>query len=734
MPYPPVPSYPNSNSPIRPDINDILKKYGRKIESQISTTELKGNYSQAYSTFKEEMAPAWTKYEKWCHSLGNLIKLKIAKKDELKVKKQLEIAHLDVEPWQAVTLSAVSFFIIFLLGIFISASIYLFTGEIPVLFFVLIVVASLFLFYYINTFPERFANQWRLKASSQMVPAILYIVVYMRHTSNLEKAVSFAAEHLQYPLALDFKKVFYDVEIGKFSTIKESLDHYLEGWRDYSSEFIESFHLIESSLFEPDDNSRIATLEKALQVILDGVYDKMLKFVHDVRSPIQSTYMLGTTLPVLGLALLPLASLMIGGKIDFTAGHVFVLYNLIIPFLAFFLMNKYLMLRPGGHGETTLLERNPLYHEFKSKEHYLKAFLICLPVFILGFLPFIFQFSGIPELFGLQKDFTFGQIGFEKLGDSNFFGFVQTATGIKGPFGAGSLVLSMFIPLGLAMFFSIAYKGKTKNLIKERQNTKELEAEFNNSLFQLGNRLGNGTPPELVFGRVAESTTGLKTSEFFKRVNYNIQQGGMGVESAIFDRKRGAINFYPSDLIATSMRILVEAAKKGLKIAAVSLMSISEYVKNIQKIGDRLKDLLAEIISDMKSNMTFLAPLLAGVVVGLAGMITTILQRLDILNQIDEGAAAGLGGGIAGILQQFDYTTTIPPYFLQIAIGIYLVQITFILTGTLTTINSGEDKLEKTYSIAKNLKAAITLYFIVSLLSVLTLFILSSVVLGGIGQ
>ena len=54
----------------------------------------------------------------------------------------------------------------------------------------------------------------------------------------------------------------------------------------------------------------------------------------------------------------------------------------------------------------------------------------------------------------------------------------------------------------------------------------------------------------------------------------------MSVEGAIFDEKEVAINSYPSDLISTSMRILIEASKKGLKIAAVSLMSISEYAKN----------------------------------------------------------------------------------------------------------------------------------------------------------
>ena len=109
----------------------------------------------------------------------------------------------------------------------------------------------------------------------------------------------------------------------------------------------------------------------------------------------------------------------------------------------------------------------------------------------------------------------------------------------------------------------------------------------------------------------------------------------MSLEEAIFNKKRGAIVYYPSSLIATSMKILVESVKKGLQIAARSLISISEYVKNIHKIDERLKDLLAEVTSDMKSNMTFLAPLLSGIVVGLAGMITLILSKLQIINILE---------------------------------------------------------------------------------------------------
>ena len=724
--------------PEKKEVDEILREYGSKIDSQVSTFNARGpgagggDYSQSYVKFKDEMAPETSRYEKLCKSLGSIFKLKVSEKDEAKVRRQIEIAHLDLEPWQPLTLSVVSFLSVFFIGLILSFSVVLISGELssfPFLFFFLMTILSFFMFYFMKDYPARLANKWRLKASSQMVPAILYIVVYMRHTSNLERAVEFASEHLSYPLALDFKKVFYNVQIGKFSTIKESLDNYLETWRDYSVEFIEAFHLIESSLYEPDNSRRILSLEKSLKVVLEGVYEKMLKFTHDVRSPLTNVYMLGVVLPTLGLALLPLATAMLGGMITWI--HIFILFNLIVPFFVFYLTDKIIFLRPGGYGETSLLERNPLYYKYKSKKPYWKAFFIALPFLVLGILPFIFQYTPLPEMFGLQKDFTFSQIGLTFFGNENFFGFLSNAGKVVGPFGVGALILSMFIPLGIALFFAISFKSRTKDLIVERERTKQLETEFNNSLFQLGNRIGNEVPPEIAFGKIAESSKGLVSEDFFMRVNYNIRQMGMSVERAIFDPGKGAIIYYPSELIATSMRILIESSKKGLQIAAISMMSISEYVRNIHQINERLRDMLAEVVSDMKSNMSFLAPLLSGVVVGLAAMITAILTKLN-LSDLSGESAAGFGN-IGTIMDIFDVSAMIPPYFLQLIIGIYLIEIVFILTRTLVTIDSGEDKLEKTNKTGKNLTSAITLFFVTALISTLALFVLTSVVLGNLG-
>ncbi|MBI2044179.1 hypothetical protein HYT24_02335, partial [Candidatus Pacearchaeota archaeon] len=452
--------------PNKPSVDDILKKYGNKIESKIQTSNLNKDYSREYVTFKQEMVSELSKYEKLAKSFGNVIKVKAPEKTENKLKRQLEIAHLDVLPQEAYSFSILSSVGLFFITFLISVSIFLLTNSFPFMFFILMAGVSWFLYYFVESYPERLANQWRLKASSQMVPALLYVVVYMRHTPNLEKAIAFAAEHLEYPLALDFRKVFYDVQIGRFSTLKESLDSYLDTWRDYSFEFIEAFHLIESSLFEPDEERRISTLERALQVVLEGVYDKMLKFTHDVRSPLTNVYMLTVVLPVLGIALLPLASVLVGGFLKWY--HIFILYTLILPFMTLYFTDKIMLLRPGGYGETSFLGKNPFYPKYKSNDAFVTAAAIAFPIILIGLLPLIFQYTPLPDLLGIGKDFTFSEVGLGLFGEQQFFGFIESSTGVSGPFGMGALLLSLLVPFGIALFFVVAYNQKTKELIVER--------------------------------------------------------------------------------------------------------------------------------------------------------------------------------------------------------------------------------------------------------------------------
>ena len=709
------------------DVKELLKKYESKLEKEI-TAPYTSDISREYLKFKEEIKPELNTYEKLTKNIGNLIKIGVKEKDKTKIARSLETAHLDIRPEDAAAFSLFSFIAIVLVTVVMFAALFLFGVQIDTLLILLFLgfLAAVFVFYYTDTLPKRFEQSWRLKASSQMVPAILYTVVYMRHTSNLEMAIRFASEHLQAPLSLDFKKVFWDVETGKFSSIKESLDAYLETWREYSIEFVESFHLIESSLFEPTDAHRIEILEKALSVILDGVYEKMLKYTHEINSPLTNLYMLGIVLPTLAIAMLPLASTLLGGA--FKWWHVAILFNIIVPFLVFYMTSQILVKRPGGYGETELLEANPDYPYYKSRQHYVKAAFIAVPLLLLGLIPLIFYYTPIPALFGLNPDYTFGQIGVSFLENVLFFDFKHPSG--AGPFGLMALLLSLFIPLSIAMFFAIAYKSKTKRLLEMRDKTKNLEQEFASSLFQLGNRIGDGIPAEMAFGRVSESLKGTPTAEFFRMVNSNIQQLGMSLKEAIFNTQRGAIIYFPSSLVRTSMQILIESVKKGLQVAARALTSISTYVKNINKINERLRDLLSEIVSSMRSNMSFLAPLLAGIVVGLSAMITSILNKLSAMmaaGQMSPDASIGIGFSASTLTNLFVLEQMVPPYWLQIVVGIYLVEIIYILTTTLVTVESGSDELKEKAEISKNMKSGMLMYLMAALVAIMALTILAEI-------
>ena len=109
------------------DVKDILDKYGRKIESRINiyeSSDASGGYTKEFLQFKADMMPKLSKYEKKAKNLGNIIKLKLAAKDEERIQRVLNQAHVDVNPSQVIGLALISSFLVFLFGLLISVAIF----------------------------------------------------------------------------------------------------------------------------------------------------------------------------------------------------------------------------------------------------------------------------------------------------------------------------------------------------------------------------------------------------------------------------------------------------------------------------------------------------------------------------------------------------------------------------------------------------------------------------------
>ncbi len=707
-------------------MQDLIESYKRKIEKELGARTYQSKaVSREYMQFKKEAMPRHlTLYEKLCNLSEKILKIKPNKKKEEAIKGDISIAHLNITPSGVVSLSLLAPILIMLCGSLFSY--FIFQSLFFVFFFVII---GLSLMAALRNLPSYIANNWRLKASNQMVLCVFYIVTYMRHTSNLENAIEFAADHLAAPLSLDLKKILWDVETEKYESVRESLDVYLETWKKWNFEFIESFHLIEGSLYEASEERRLSSLDKSLDVILSETYEKMLHYAHNLQSPITMLHMLGVILPILGLVILPLAASFIEG---FKWYYIATLYNIILPIGVYYMGKSILSRRPTGYGQTDISEENPELKKYKNVVIGLGEFKFSInPIFfsiVIGVILFIFGLSPI-ILHAIDfSDIGFGGEDLLSICGRKFclLGYRESVTTgeLIGPYGLGASILSLSIILALGLGIGIFYMLRSKNLVKIRMRAKKLELEFASALFQLGNRLGDGLPAEIAFGKVANVMEGTVSGSFFKLVSTNIRRLGMGIKQAIFDPKHGALLSFPSNLIESSMKVLIQSVKKGPIVAAQALMNVSRYIKEIHSVNERLKDLMSEIISSMNSQIKFLTPAIAGIVTGLTSMVSGILGKLGVQLKAITAEGVGQQAGLTGL-----FGDGIPTYYFQIVIGIYVVQIVYILTIFVNGIENGSDKLNERYELGKNLINGTLLYCFISLAVMLIFNMVASQIL-----
>lgn len=709
---------------------DLVQKYKQKLQSQLelSTLEPQPVVSREYTAFKQESMPghmSW--YERGCVLAGNLLHIRVDPARAQQLQESIDICHLNITPSSVIAFSIVFPITYMILGA--AVSLIAWNSLFFTLFFLISGVSFMFIF---TKYPMFLANNWRMKASNQMVLCIFYVVTYLRHTSNMELAIEFASEHLTPPLALDLKKILWDVETQKYESVKESLDMYLETWRQWNSEFIEAFHLVMSSLYEGSEERRLSLLDKSLDVILDETYERMLHYAQNLKGPITMLHMLGIILPILGLVILPLV---VSFMENVAWYHIATLYNIILPVIVYLMGKNILSKRPTGYGDTDIAELNPSLKKYRNIIVKLgKTELQINPLFICILIGGLFLFFALipPLLHWLQPDpsYDINLPGYDTF-HFTMLGYRTSATTGKviGPFGMGASLLSLFFPLALAFSIGLYFKLRSQNVIKIRNETKKLEDEFASALFQLGNRLGDGLPAEIAFGKVADVMPDTVSGNFFSVVAINIAKLGMSVKDALFNPRTGALVYFPSNVIQSSMKVLVEGIRKGPLIAATALLNVSRYIKEIHKVNERLKDLMADVISDMKSQISFLTPAIAGIVIAITSMITYILSSLS--GNIQQLGSSELGGRISDVASLFG--DGVPTYFFQLVVGVYVFQIVYILTIMTNGIENGADNLQERYTLGQNLIRSTVLYCGLSFIMMMVFNVIASRIVGVAG-
>ncbi len=611
--------------------------------------EIKRLVSREYRLYKEEeqfRSLPKSIYERACKIAENAIKIDPDKKSREKLQETIDFAHLSVTPRGIASLTlGFTFFatvpLIFLmvLGLFGLPGLSFGAGA-------MFLIVALFFTVYIHTYPTRLRRRYETEASADIVTFVLYIAMYLRNTPNLEGAVKFAAQNIDTTLGYEIKKLLWDVELGNFLSMENALTAYTKRWAKNRS-FVEAVELMITSLKQVGPK-RLDLLDESVNKILEGSREEARHFNQNLKMPVMIVHALGVVLPIMGLVLFPIVAVFLGVSSTF----LLIGYDFMLPLILYFVITNILETRPPTFSKIDITEHPdvPPPGKFRMGKKNLRAW------------PIGFTVGAILIALGILLYFNEASAG--------------TPEGI---------LPAVVVGFGISLGFGIYYILLSNQRMKVREQTRKIEGEFAEALFQLGSQISGGIPIELSIEHSMDRIQNLTIKDLFQKALKNMKMLGFTFHQAFFDPQYGAIRYYPSKLIKSIMKTVVETTKKGVRTAAVAMLSVSRYLKDLHNTQEEVIEVVSDTLNSLRFQAYFLSPMISGVVVTLAIII------MRILGQIGERVTE-LGNVNVPFLSSFADVAINPFEFITI-VSIYLIETAFILSMFINSIESGEDPI-----------------------------------------
>ncbi len=642
--------------------------------------------SREYKIFKKKEEKPLSWFEFLARFSGKILTARPDQNTRKEIESATAFTGLRVRPEEVMSLVILD--IIF----FVSISVILFfSGFVPLVGVLALVSFGVGLSYYFLKYPTNLLKSYRMRASSQVVLAVLYMVVSMRISPNLEQALKFSSANVSGPLAWDMRRLLWDIEMGKYYSASHALTDYIAKWKPENEEFAEALRLIRDSQTQTSGRSE-AILNEALDVILEGTKTRMKHYAQDLSMPVTIIHMMGIILPVLGSIMAPLAAVFLSSMVrpEFFA----IAYDVILPLFLVWFINSVLKKRPTTFSQVDISHHPdlPPKGSFLLKAGKARIVLPVLPIAVavglLFILPSFYFFAGNPDILFPPKD------------------VVPEHTPL-------TLAFSCFLTLGVGFALATYFILSNYQRVRIQGDVQKTESEFELALFQLGNRMSGGTPAEVALEKSINDVKDMNISGLFTMTLRNMRNLGMTFRDALFHPKWGSVAYYPSRLIKNIMYMIVDIAKKGFQYAAEGMLTVSRYLRNIRETQEYIRDLLQESVSSMTFQAYMLTPLVTGLIVAMAQIIIQVLGILTKkLTELSTGTELpfDVAGGLFG-----ESTSSVSPALFQIIIGVYLIEVIIILAMFITKITQGENRTSQWYMCGKMLIVSLSVYFLVAI-------------------
>lgn len=270
-------------------------------------------------------------YEKLCRNWGKLFRAEIGEKEESQLKDSLEFLGIDATPEETQSLAraagvlgvAAGLLMVFVLSLLLGFSIlWLLFAAFPVL-----------LYFYLKKYPTLKAESEKKRAVGEMPEMMSYLIMSLRISPNLEKAVEFAACHSRGLFKKKLGGIISNVRAGRGDAELDllKLADEFKRW----DELKRSIQLVISSILERTEDRRQKTLDAATEALLGGLASRTEKEARALNTPVMIVFTFGVILPLIFVAIIPFMSLM-GLKIGVSS--VAVMYTIGLPLFLYFLI------------------------------------------------------------------------------------------------------------------------------------------------------------------------------------------------------------------------------------------------------------------------------------------------------------------------------------------------------------------------------------------------------------
>jgi hypothetical protein len=172
----------------------------------------------------------------------------------------------------------------------------------------------------------------------------------------------------------------------------------------------------------------------------------------------------------------------------------------------------------------------------------------------------------------------------------------------------------------------------------------------------------------------------------------------------------------PSRLMKSAFKIMTDSIELGPEVASVSLMSVSEQIRNVQRINELMRKLLDEVTSMMSSMATFIGPVVLGMVSSLQNIITDVMGKMPSSGGGSQGAnnaSAALTQASSTFGGNFLGKSTVPiasPLEFQIIVAIYVMLLAIILLHFTGKVRYGNNRVAIYMTIGRSLPIAIAIF------------------------